>query len=61
MHHVLAFSDTMNSRYVPETAYNCSKYPVYVMGPFYLTTRDAAKLILAHSRFQNFITVSTDL
>ncbi|CAA15841.1 Hexosyltransferase [Caenorhabditis elegans] len=47
--------------YVPETAYNCTVYPVYVMGPIYLVTKDAASLILDNANHQQFMTVEDAL
>ncbi|CAA15838.2 Hexosyltransferase [Caenorhabditis elegans] len=47
--------------YVPDYAYNCTGYPAYVAGPFYLATRKAAKLVLKFTKFQNFMTVEDSL
>ncbi|EGT39128.1 hypothetical protein CAEBREN_08585 [Caenorhabditis brenneri] len=44
--------------FIPISAYSCLKYPGYLSGPFYLTTKLAAEKIITATKHRNFLSVS---
>ncbi|CAL2044687.1 unnamed protein product [Caenorhabditis brenneri] len=43
--------------FIPMSAYSCLKYPGYLSGPFYLTTKLAAEKIITATKHRNFLSV----